>query len=286
MEQFDILIVGAGAAGISAAKAAHDAGCRSILLVDRKASLGGVLLQCAHRGFGDNQNGPEYIDDLINDFPDEIVLTLNTTVLSVSDEKKALLAGKEYGQREVHFSQLILATGCREIPLGALQIAGDRPKEVYTAGEMQERMNIYGIIPEGPAVVLGSGDIGLVMAKHLLDAGLDVTVVEQKGCYGGMKKNQLALRGSAVKTHFNSTIREIIGEKHLEACNLIDGTRLPCKTLLIAAGLVPERELVDGLESHDWLQFCGNSRRVHPIVESVVTEGKKVGLSARKRIIR
>ena len=121
MEHVDILIIGGGAAGISAAKAAAGA---KVLLVDRRRTLGGVLLQCTHRGFGKNQSGTEYAADLLTDFPETVSLALNTTVLSVSDDKTAVLSGKEFGRKRISFSRLILASGCREIPAGALRIGG------------------------------------------------------------------------------------------------------------------------------------------------------------------
>ena len=161
MEHYDILIIGGGAAGIAAAKAA---GSAKVLLADRKSKLGGVLLQCTHHGFGKNKSGIEYAADLIKDFPKEISLALNTTVLSVSCDKTAVLSGKEFGRKQISFSRLILATGCREIPIGALPVAGTRPKGIYTAGQMQEMMNLHGVLPEGPVVMLGSGDLGLIMA--------------------------------------------------------------------------------------------------------------------------
>lgn len=286
MERVDILIVGGGAAGIAAAKAAHAAGSRSILIAERKAALGGVLLQCAHRGFGDGKDGPQYVSELLEDFPKGIELALETTVLSVSSRKNALLSSRAYGQREIYFSQLILAAGCRETPLGALPIAGTRPAGVYTAGRMQELMNIYRKIPEGPVVILGSGDLGLVMAKHLISAGIETTIVEQRDSCGGMEKNQRALKGLPLKLILNSTILEIYGEKHIEGCIISDGSRIPCKTLLIATGLIPERELVFGLEDRNWLEFCGNCNRVHPVVEGVVKEGKEAGLNAFKRLYK
>ena len=174
MEHFDILIIGGGAAGIAAAKATKDA---KVLLVDRKEALGGVLLQCSHHGFGKNKSGVEYAEELLKDFPENIAVALNTTVLSVSGEKKALLCGREFGRREVSFSQLILASGCREIPMGALPIAGSRPRGVYTAGQMQEMMNCHGVTPEGPVVILGSGDLGLIMARQIASLGLDLSLI-------------------------------------------------------------------------------------------------------------
>ena len=145
MEHYDILIIGGGAAGISAAKAAAES---KVLLVDRKAALGGVLLQCTHHGFGKKKSGIEYAADLVQDFPESVKLALNTTVLSLTENKTALLSGKEFGRKEISFSQLILAAGCREIPMGALPIGGTRPKGIYTAGQMQELMNIHNFTPE------------------------------------------------------------------------------------------------------------------------------------------
>ena len=153
MEHFDILIIGGGAAGIAAAKAA---GSAKVLLVDRKAQLGGILLQCTHRGFGKNKSGMEYAADLMKDFPETVSLALNTTVLSVSGDKTAVLSGREFGRKRISFSQLILASGCSEIPIGALPIGGTRPKGIYTAGQMQEMMNLHGVVPEGPVVILGT----------------------------------------------------------------------------------------------------------------------------------
>lgn len=281
MEHYDILIIGGGAAGIAAAKAAKGA---KVLLADRKNALGGVLLQCAHHGFGKNKNGVEYTADLLRDFPEEITLALNTTVLRVSENKTALLSGPETGRREVRFDQLILATGCREIPMGALPIAGTRPREIYTAGQMQELMNLHAFVPEGPAVILGSGDLGLIMAKHFIGAGLDVTLVEQKEACGGMLRNQLALQNTDCHLICSRTIREVHGQKKLEGCTLSDGTYIPCRLLLIAAGLRPERELIAGLDDCEWIQLCGNCNAVHPMVEGVVNEGKKAGILACEKI--
>ena len=277
MEHYDILIIGGGAAGIAAAKEA--AGAR-VLLADRRAALGGVLLQCAHRGFGRNQTGMEYAAGLVRDFPESVTLALNTTVLSVSENKTARLSGRDFGQREVSFSRLILATGCREIPAGALPIGGARPRGVCTAGQMQERMNLYGEIPQGPAVILGSGDLGLIMAKQLARAGLDVTLVEKKDRCGGMARNQRCLEEYPIRLILSDSIAEIRGEKTLSGCVTTRGEYLPCKTLLIAVGLQPERELTASLGEPEWLHICGNCSRVHPMVEAVVQEGKQAGKDA------
>lgn len=279
MEHYEILIVGGGAAGISAARAAGNA---KVLLADRKTRLGGVLLQCTHRGFGANQSGIEYAAELVRDFPETVKLALGTTVLSVSKDKTALLCGPEFGRKEVSFSRLILATGCREIPMGALPIAGTRPRGIYTAGQMQELMNPHGFRPEGPVVILGSGDLGLIMANQMAEAGLSVTLVERKSSCGGMARNQRCLAEHPIGLICSDTVAQVHGEKELTGCTTEQGVYLPCRTLLIAAGLRPERELVSHLGEPDWLQFCGNCRKVHPMVESVINEGKQAGIAAAK----
>ena len=281
MEHYDFLIIGGGAAGIAAAKAARGA---RVLLADRKPSLGGVLLQCAHRGFGKNKSGMEYAAELTRDFPEDVSLALNTTVLAVSEQKTALLSGREFGRKEVGFSRLILAAGCREIPVGALPISGTRPKGIYTAGQMQELMNLHGHIPDGPVVILGSGDLGLIMARQLAEAGLAVTMVEQKPHCGGMARNQRCLEDYPIRLLCGDTIAEVQGYPRISACVTAKGTVLPCKSLLIAAGLRPERELVSRLGKPEWLHICGNCNRVHPMVEAVVQEGKQAGLSAWEKI--
>ena len=277
MEHYDILIIGGGAAGIAAAKAASG---MNVLLVDRKNELGGVLLQCAHHGFGKNKSGMDYAADLRQDFPSDIILALNTTVLSVSENRTALLSGREFGRREVSFSQLILATGCREIPMGTLPIAGTRPRGIYTAGQMQELVNLHGFIPEGPVVILGSGDLGLILAKQLAEANLSVTLVEKKDRCGGMARNQRCLEELPIRLICADTIAQVHGEKNVSGCTTAQGIYLPCKTLLIAAGLRPERELVSHLGNPKWLHICGNCNKVHPMVEAVVQEGKQAGTAA------
>lgn len=276
MKNVDILIVGGGAAGIAAAKSAYEAGCEKIALVDRKEALGGVLRQCFHRGFGQNQNGQEYAENLVRGFPEEIAVYTNTTMLSVTKGRQAYLSGGE----TVQFRQLILATGCREIPMGALPIVGSRPKGIYTAGQMQEKINLHGFLPEGPAVILGSGDLGLVMAAHLAKAGIPVTMVEQKSFCGGMARNQRCLDVYPIELICDATVTEVLGERKLEGCILSTGETIPCKTLLIAVGLKPERELVLNLGNPEWLHICGNCNRVHPMVEAVVNEGKLAGIAA------
>ena len=284
MESCDILIIGGGAAGIAAAKAAWEAGCRQILLADRGNAMGGVLLQCAHHGFGRDLTGPAYTARLLEDFPEGVRFLPRTTVLSLGADRTAQLCGPNIGRTTVSFRQLILAVGCREIPIGALPIAGTRPKGIYTAGQMQQMRNLLGIRPQGPVVILGSGDLGLVMAKHLAEDGLSVTLVEQRPTCGGMAKNQRCLQEYPIRLLCGTTIREVLGETQLEAVITSDGRTLPCRTLLIAAGLRPERELIRDLGDPSWLHICGNCRTVHPMVEAVVNEGKQAGIAAMNNL--
>ena len=281
MEHCDILIIGAGAAGLAAAEAAWNAGCNNILLVDRKPSTGGILLQCRHRGFGSGLDGPEYIEKLTADFPKEIRCLPDTTVVSVSESRQALLKSPRFGEITVIFDQLILATGCLEIPMGALPIAGTRPKGIYTAGQMQEMMNLYGFRPEGPAVILGSGDLGLIMAKHLHEAAVPVAaIVERKECCGGMARNQRFLPESGIELLCGTTVARVTGDPRLESVILSDGREIPCRCLLIAAGLKPDRTLISGLGNPDWLHLCGNCNKIYPMVEGVLQDGRQAAIRA------
>jgi sarcosine oxidase subunit alpha len=281
MEHCDILIIGAGATGIAAAETAWNAGCKSILLVDRKSSPGGILLQCLHRGFGAGLDGPEYISNLLRKFPEEIPCLHNASVVSVSADKTALLRGPEFGEKEISFRQLILAAGCLEIPMGALPIAGTRPRGIYTAGQMQEMMNLHGFRPEGPVAILGSGDLGLIMAKHLYEVAIPVAaIIEQKEACGGMARNRQFLPESGIEELCGLTVSQVRGYPRLEAVVLSDGRVIPCKTLLIAVGLRPDRTLAHNLENKKWLHLCGNCSKIYPMVEGVIQDGRQAALRA------
>ena len=290
MESCDLFIVGGGAAGLSAARAAAEAGCRRILLADRFDAPGGILRQCMHRGFGDDLTGPEYTRGLMQGFPAEVRFLWNTTVLSVDENRRAVLSSREFGLIELRFKQMIFAAGCREIAAGSLDIAGTRPQGIYTAGELQREMNLYGLVPRGPAVILGSGDVGLVMAWQLLNAGVAVgMLVEKKERCAGLARNWKRLEGHRVPVRTKATITRIYGETRLEGVQICapDGEAeefIPCKTLVIAAGLLPERELVKRIHPQPWLQLCGNCRRIRGVVEGVVQEGKQAGMAACEKL--
>ena len=150
--------------------------------------------------------------------------------------------------------------------------------------ELSQEKVIRMMTPEGPVVILGSGDLGLILARQLAQIGLSVTMVEKKSQCGGMARNQRCLEEYPIRLLCGDTIREVQGNPHLTGCVTEKGTVLPCKTLLIAAGLVPERELTAHLGNPEWLHICGNCSRVHPMVEAVVNEGKQEGSSALKHM--
>ncbi len=279
MEQCDILVIGGGAAGIAAASSAAGKEA-AVCLVEAEVALGGVLRQCAHHGFGAGLDGPGYIRMLRQMLPAGVNVQMETTVLALSTARTALLADASGARRSLGFARVILATGACEIPAGALPLAGTRPEGVYTAGEMQARMNLYGEVPEGPVVILGSGDLGLIMAAQLEAEGLSVTLVERGAHAGGLPRNRDCLEATGVRLCCGRTIRELVGTGHLEAVILSDGTMLACRTLLIAVGLRPERVLARPLGDVPWLYLCGNCHRVHAMIESVVAEGAAIGQRA------
>ena len=145
-------------------------------------------------------------------------------------------------------------------------------------------MNLHNYVPEGPVVILGSGDLGLIMANQLAQLDISVTLVEKKDQCGGMAKNQLCLQSDRIRLICSDTITQVHGIPSLTGCTTEKGVYLPCATLLIAAGLRPERELIFGLEEKKWIHICGNCNRVHPMVEAVTQEGKQAGMTAYENL--
>jgi len=290
MESCDLFIVGGGAAGLAAAKAAAEQGVRSILLADRMNSAGGILRQCIHRGFGPELTGPEYIEVLMKDFPGNVRLLWNTTVVSVNEDRRAVLSSSDFGLKEIRFRQMIFAAGCREISAGSLDIAGTRPAGVYTAGELQRDMNLRGIIPEGPSVILGSGDVGLVMAWQLLESGIEVrALIEKQEMCGGTARNWDRLEGYKLPVRTGCTVSKLLGENKLTGVNIRElksgrEESISCKTLVIAAGFMPENGLIKSLAPQPWLHICGNCNRIHDVVEGVVQEGIQAGIAACEKL--
>lgn len=297
MNQYDILIVGGGAAGMSAAISGYHAGCRRILLVDQRPILGGILPQCVHHGFGlttfgQELTGPEYAEHMIHQLlKTNIEILLDTDVISISTNKTAVLSS--YGRLcQVAFNQLILATGCREIPIGALPISGTRPAGIFTAGQAQELINLHHQTPGNGVLILGSGDLGMIMARRFAAEGRQViAVVEKADHYSGLPRNyHRCIEAYSIPLICSATVTEIFGEERIAGVTLTHlntGAEeyIPCDTLITAVGLIPDQTLVHGIENSDWLHFCGNCNRVHGIVDSAVTEASAVGIKAYEKTL-
>ena len=284
-----LLVVGAGAAGISAAVAAWEAGCRDVLLVDRAAQPGGILPQCLHEGFGlaefgKELTGPEYTARLTGRLASTGVSFLpETAVLSVSEDRVAVLSRR--GELDcLHVERLILAAGCREMNIGALPVAGTRPAGIFTAGQVQEMINLRRQDPGDEVLILGSGDLGMIMARRFTLEGKHViAVLEQAGQYGGMARNyHRCLEAFSIPLRCRMTVREIHGEGRIcgVTCEHLDsGEReyIPCGTLVTALGMIPERELVSGLKGEGWLFPVGNASRVYDLVDAAAAQAAEVG---------
>ncbi|MBO5497060.1 MAG: FAD-dependent oxidoreductase, partial [Oscillospiraceae bacterium] len=286
MEKTELLIIGAGAAGISAACAAWDAGCRDVVLTDRSRNLGGILPQCLHAGFGlsaggTELTGPAYAERLAQRQARTGVRFLpGREVLAITKEKTAVVSGGG-GLEPIRFEKLILATGCRERTIGTLPIAGTRPAGIFTAGQAQEMINLHHWMPGSRIVILGSGDLGMILARRFTLEGKQVlAVVEQGESYGGMTRNfHRCIEAFQIPIRYRRTIREIHGMPRITGVTietLDSGERefLSCDTLVTAIGLIPERELVRGLGEPEWLSYAGNCHRVHDIADSAAAEGE------------
>lgn len=292
MKEYRLLIIGAGAAGITAAVTAAKAGVDGICIVERDGCIGGVLNQCKHQGFGmgyfgEQMSGIEYakrLNELLNSVDDSMIdVKLNTMVTRITDDRHAFLSSKD-GYEEVGFDKCLMATGCRETTIQSLCVAGTRPEGVYTAGEAQKMLNIYGRDVGDDIIILGTGDIGQIMARHYIEAGKNViAMIEKTDSPGGLERNR---RDIIEKYHIpvilNSTITEIIGDGHITAVsvrNLVTGEErvIECSTLVTAMGLIPERDLLtEKKQLPDWLIMCGNCDYVHDIVDSVSLQAEKI----------
>lgn len=294
MERTELLIIGAGAAGISAACAAWDAGCRDVVLADRLPYPGGILPQCIHEGFGlaaygSELTGPAYAERLAKALAQTGVRFLpGQEVLAVTKEKTAVLSGSG-GVEEIRFERLILATGCRERSIGSLPVAGTRPAGIFTAGQAQEMINLHHWQLGSRVVILGSGDLGMILAQRFTLEGKQVlAVLEQEAHFGGLARNyRRCIEAYHIPILYRRTIREIHGMPRITGVTVEDlysGERelLPCDTLVTAIGLVPERELVRGLGDPGWLFLAGNCRRVHDLVDSAAAEAERIGKEATK----
>jgi thioredoxin reductase len=298
MERTELLIIGAGAAGISAACAAWDAGCRDVVLADRLPYPGGILPQCLHEGFGlsafgKELTGPAYAERLAERLTRTGVRLLpEREVVAVTKEKTAVLSGSG-GLEEIRFERLILATGCRERNIGSLSLVGMRPAGIFTAGQAQEMINLRHWQLGSRVVILGSGDLGMILARRFTLEGKQVlAVLEQEAHFGGLARNyHRCIEAHHIPIRYRCTVREIHGMPRITGVTVEDldsGERelLSCDTLITAVGLVPERELTHGLEEAPWLSLAGNCSKVHDLADSAAAEGAKIGGQVGKQLVK
>ena len=317
MEYHEIVIIGGGPAGLAAAVSAYDAGCRDVLVIERDDRLGGILNQCIHNGFGlhtfkEELTGPEYAERYIRKAEERgIEYRLRTIVADVSPEREILYVNKDEGAVRIKAGAIVLAMGCRERPRGALGIPGYRPAGIYTAGTAQRLMNIEGYMVGREVVILGSGDIGLIMARRMTLEGAKVKVVAELMPYsGGLKRNIVqCLDDYGIPLRLSHTVTKIHGKRRVEGVTIsevgpdrrpVPGTEefYSCDTLLLSCGLLPENELSklagitlsrvtggpevdDSLEtSAEGIFACGNVLHVHDLVDFVSEEAERAGRNA------
>ena len=313
----DVLVVGAGPAGLAAAIAAKEDGIDNLLVLEREHTAGGILRQCIHNGFGlhrfgEELTGPEYAQRDI-DRAEELGIQIqcDTTVLSVSEEKVVTCISREKGLQIIRAKAIVLAMGCRERPRGALGTPGTRCAGIYSAGTAQKFVNLEGFMPGKRCVILGSGDIGLIMARRMTLQGAKVLAcVELMPYSSGLNRNIVqCLNDYDIPLYLSHTVVDIQGKERLSGVTVakVDENRKPipgtemqfdCDTLLLSVGLIPENELslgagvklspvTSGAEVDDMLQTnvsgifaCGNVLHVHDLVDHVSNESLRAGHAA------
>ena len=317
MKHVELVIIGGGPAGMSAAVAAYESGVKNLLILERDSHLGGILQQCIHNGFGlhrfgEELTGPEYAwryEKQVREL--NIPYLLNTMVLDISTEKVITATNMEQGVFQIQAKAVILAMGCRERAKGALNIAGTRPAGIYSAGTAQKYVNLKGFMPGRNVVILGSGDIGLIMARRMTLEGAKVHAVCELMPYsGGLARNiEQCLHDFGIPLKLSHTVVEIHGRDRLEGVTIakVDECRrpipetkeyIPCDTLLLSVGLIPENELsktagvpLDRVTSGavvdqdrqtevEGIFACGNVLHVHDLVDYVSEEAEIAGKSA------
>lgn len=303
MKQAELLICGAGPAGMAAALSARKNGIENILVVEREPRAGGVLPQCIHTGFGlrefgDELTGPEYFERVYELLKKEnIKVITDSAAIEIASDRSVLVASAPYGVFRVRPTTVIIATGCRERPLGSLPVSGTRPSGIFTAGAAQKLINIRGMDIGDDIVILGSGDIGMIMGRRLKLMGKNVVaMVEQAAeCSGLLRNRKQCIEDFNINLLTSHTITGVHGEGRISGVDIcpvderlepLKGKEqfVPCRTLLISAGLIPERELtaglVEGKKTPDWIFFAGNAAHVHDLVDDVSAEGALAGKQA------
>ena len=321
MEAYDVVIIGGGPAGLAAAVAAKEHGIQKILILERDRELGGILNQCIHNGFGlhtfkEELTGPEYALRYIKKVQElDIEYRLNTMVADISPERVITALNREYGLLEIKAEAVILAMGCRERSRGALNIPGYRPAGIFSAGTAQRLVNMEGYLPGRKVVILGSGDIGLIMARRMTLEGAKVKAVAELMPYsGGLRRNIVqCLEDYGIPLKLSHTVVDIKGRERVEGVTLakvdergkpIPGTEeeYACDTLLLSVGLIPENEISgkmgvelnpvtsgpvvnESLETNIPGVFaCGNVLHVHDLVDFVSEEAAAAGKNAARYV--